>query len=67
MTQGDVAPVPVVPDLEPVAVKARPVSMARGNSAGETKVEEDKSSKRVSFSRGQVGEYADGRLDEDSH
>jgi len=49
MMQGDVDPAPVVPVAEPVEAKARPVSMARGNSAGETKVEEDKSTKRVSF------------------
>jgi hypothetical protein len=52
MMQGDVAAAPVVPVVEPAVVKARPVSMARGNSAGETKVEEEKSTKRVSFSRG---------------
>jgi hypothetical protein len=47
--QGDVAPVPVA---EPATeVKPRPVSMARGNSAGETKVEEDKITKRVSSDR----------------
>jgi len=51
MMQGDVAPAPVVPIVEPVEVKARPVSMVRGNSAGETKVEEDKSTKRVSLIR----------------
>jgi len=39
----------VVPTVEPVEAKARPVSMVRGNSAGETKVEEDKTTKRVSF------------------
>jgi hypothetical protein len=49
MMQGDVATAPVVPMVEPVEAKARLVSMARGNSAGETKVEEDKSTKRVSF------------------
>ena len=48
MMQGDVAPAPAVPVVETAAVKARPVSMARGNSAGETKVEEDKFTKRVS-------------------
>jgi hypothetical protein len=49
MMQGDVAPVPVA---EPATeVKPRPVSMARGNSAGETKVEEDKITKRVSSDR----------------
>jgi hypothetical protein len=48
MMQGDVAPAPSAPVVEPVEAKARPVSMARGNSAGETKVEEDKSTKRVS-------------------
>jgi hypothetical protein len=48
MMQGDVATAPVVPVVEPAAVKARPVSMARGNSAGETKVVEDKTTKRVS-------------------
>ena len=51
MMQGDVAPVPEVPVVEPVEAKARPVSMVRGNSAGETKVEEDKSTKRVSLIR----------------
>jgi hypothetical protein len=55
MMQGDVATDPVVPVVEPVAAKARPVSMARGDSAGEPKVEEDKSTKRVSLSRGQMG------------
>ena len=51
MMQGDVAPAPVVPMVEPVTeVKARPVSMARGTSdVGEKKVEEDKSTKRVSL------------------
>jgi hypothetical protein len=48
MMQGDVAPAPSAPVVEPAAVKARPVSMARGNSAEETKVEEDKTTKRVS-------------------
>ena len=67
MMQGDVAPAPTVPVVEPAAVKARSVSMVRGNSAGETKVEEDKSTKRVSLSRGQVVACADDRLVEDSH
>jgi len=51
MMQGDVAPAPGMPMVEPVTeVKARPVSMARGNSdVGEKKVEEDKSAKRVSL------------------
>jgi hypothetical protein len=54
MMQGDTAPTPVpAPALvaEPTTtMKARPVSMARGNSdTGEApKVEEDKSTKRVS-------------------
>jgi len=51
MMQGDVAPAPVLPMVEPVTeVKARPASMARGNSdVGEKNVEEDKSTKRVSL------------------
>jgi hypothetical protein len=70
MMQGDVAAAPVVPNSEPFEAKARPVSMARGNSAGETKVEEDKSTKRVSFILRlwkKVEECTDDRLDEDSH
>lgn len=66
MMQGDqpVPPVPVV--KEPETVRARPVSMARGNS--ETleptiPVPEDKTTKRVSY----LVSIADIRPAEDSH
>lgn len=66
MMQGDqpVPPVPVV--TEPKTIRARPVSMARGNS--ETleptiPVPEDKTTKRVSY----IVSIADSRPAEDSH